>query len=137
MISPFKLLYFSLVSFGNIYFHQRSKELVGILHKCCFWDKMCASSKTTRGKEMEENSKAFLEPIMWLLRIQKIFGGLPLDITFTEEKTLMKFSWWQGVKMMVFIFVIIITLIAPQFYELLCSLIPGQVKIFYHDFKAI
>ena len=68
---------------------------------------------------MEENSKTFLDPILWPLEILKFFGGLPLNIIFTEEKTAIKFSWWQAIKMLVFFVILIITMIAPQVYEVL------------------
>jgi len=90
----------------------------------------------TRIKAMEENSKTFLEPILWLLKVLKFFGGLPLDITFTDGRTKIKFSWWQGIKMVFLLFIVAITMIAPQFYELLCSLFSGQVYTSIHHFEV-
>ncbi len=68
---------------------------------------------------MEENAKTFLEPILWPLECLKFFGGFPLDITFIEEKTTIQFNWLQTIKSFFFFLTLIITMIAPQVYEVI------------------
>jgi hypothetical protein len=68
---------------------------------------------------MEENFKSVLEPIMRPLEFLRFFGGLPLNITFIEEKTKISFSWWQAIKMLFLFFILVFTIFAPQVYEVL------------------
>ena len=89
----------------------------------CFFNKCWNSFK------METEIKSCLKGIIFPLRALKIFGGLPLTLTFTEGHTEVKFCFFEGFKIFVLIFLMYCSWMSLPIYDVFRSISSNSVSL--------
>ncbi len=78
--------------------------------------------------KMEPKMESSLRPIRLPLQALKVFGGLPLTISFNEGQTDVKFSCLEGIKTFALILVLYCSWLALSVYDGFSSLTSDNVS---------